>query len=84
MQLWLNRTAANVTKDSWVFAMNRRGEAIVPEEVLAIVSDPKLEVRFENLRLCGDIEGVRVRIFEGAQGNRTFLEESACTCKSTR
>ncbi len=84
VEIGLNRVAANVTKDSWVFGMNRRGEAIVPEEVLALVSDPKLEVRFENLRLCGDTESVRVRMFEIASGDRTFVEESACTCKPSK
>jgi len=84
VQIWLGNSSVNVTKDAWVFAMNRRGEAIVPEEVVAMVSDPKLELRFENLRLCGDIDGVRVRIFEVRPGNRTFVEETACTCKAGR
>ncbi len=82
--LKVNKAAATVHRDGWVFAMNRRGEAIVPEEVVLSATtgkDTKLEVRFENLRLCGDIEGVRVRVFEEVAGDRTFLEETSCTCK---
>jgi len=83
--LSLNRQKPAITKEAWVFAMNRRGEAIVPEELglnLGMTNEIKLEIRFENLRLCGDIEGVRVRVYELTGNDRTFLEETGCSCKA--
>jgi len=81
VQLFKGDTKLDVESENWVFAMNRHGMAIVPEELSVVVGgSPKLEFRFENLRLCGDIEGVRVRVFDVSATDRSFLEESGCSC----
>ncbi len=86
VKLIVNRDRVEVAKDSWTYSMNRRSEAIVPEELALSVeprSKPKKEYRFENLRHCGDGEDVRVRIYETTATSKVFIEEISCSCKNT-
>ena len=83
----LNGTSVDAPKEAWIFAMNRRGDAIVTEELTLMVdgtgaNSPKKEFRFENLGTCPDGEAVRVRHFEVTATTKVFLEEASCTCKT--
>ncbi len=76
----LNGNKVEQFKETWIFSNNKRGDAIVPEE-LTLVTE-KYEFRLENLGTCPDGKSIRVRHFSGKASDKIFLEEAACVCSA--
>lgn len=85
--LLINNKRVRIQRENWIQVEAKNSSRMLDEEVALTIDNGtsiKTEYRIENWRHCGNIEDVRVRIYDVSPGGgRVFVEEIACICQNS-
>jgi hypothetical protein len=67
-------------------AKNRTGQETIEEEYIISVDNGtsvKTEYLLQNWRNCGNVDNVRVRIYQAYPDRKVFVKELSCNCQNS-